>query len=535
MYTFFGKGKVKIMKKWITLLVVAAALVALLCGCKDKPEEKPTESITENWYIVAAPEAQDSAEKLKTALESKGIAVKVAEQPADDNTGRVIYIGQTDEQTNAAADRLRSGDYTVSYERDRIVIAAGSQEKLQEAVDAVIEGDMEYLETYGDLPYGKAANRKSYSSRNGAGTKSLVINGLAIDRYSIVAENGENNEAAKLLREVIANVCGDELAIVKDQTSCQTDGMLVIASGKAEAAKGLTENCYHIYQDGRMTVLAASSAEQERIAVKMFCMKYLNYDYTDKASHQEEIEVQNVQFRFTCDWERMSAPQVVQSTIMRLTPEGSYSFVQGSATDGTYGYYLLSDQRATPGTSVICKVDLDTMTIVKQSEPLASRYAGSMTYHPGKNELILASSNADGTTLARISPDTLAVVGTYTVEFKALNIAYDVGRDAFAVGTAGTYDFFLLDGDLQVTDYISAVQTTSAEQECECYADRIFFAMSGDNRIYVYHWDGSFAYAITPDLDVDLENLVFHGDLVYLGGANDGSCLMEAIFYQELT
>lgn len=283
-----------------------------------------------------------------------------------------------------------------------------------------------------------------------------------------------------------------------------------------------------------MLYLCAGNEEQELLAVKMFCMKYMDYDYINAKSNASMLDIRDVDFTFTCDWDAFTAPKAMQARILSIPPEDGYSVLQGGCTDGTYAYYILNNQDFYPYVNRIYKVDLAAMEIVKVSDKLELQHANSITYNSRTGQLISVNYDPDKTTLTYVDPDTLTVTGTTTVDFNALSLAYDAEHDTYVAGTRGTFDFFLLDADFEITDYCESIQTKSVKQEVEVYGDKILFSMSGENIIYVYDLEGKFLYSVNMGMPEELENLIFYGDYAYAGYFSSGGVIYETIFYQEL-
>ncbi len=515
----------------LALLLLLAVLLAVYFGTRPDPKKAVQ---GDDWTIYAQEEVRDAAETLGASMEETGVAkTAVTTELPESWSGRLILVGETEAEPSVEAVlTLGEEDFLVDFGKEYIVIAGGTPAKTAEAVTYVCENYMSYLSEYEDLPFGEEYNYLSLGGEGGHMIRQLLLNGVSVDRYQITAAGGENNEAAVFLQTVIENMTGVQLPVSESGTE---DGYRIeIVSGGEGASKGLKEQQFGIYQEEGTLSLCAGDPDQELLAVKMLCAKYFEYDYINETSNAGSIDLENLDFTFTCSWEEFTAPKAAQARVLFIPPANGYSVMQGGCTDGTYAYYILNNQSFSPFVDAIYKVDLETLEVVKVSEDLALQHANSLTYNSRTKQLVVVNYDPDGTTLTYVDPETLAITGTTTVDFNALSLAYNEERDAYVAGTRGTFDFFLLDGNLKITDYCEAVQTKSVKQEVEVYQDKILFGMSGDNILYVYDWEGNFLYAIDLELYEEFENLIFHGDYAYTGYFSGGGIIYETIFYQEL-
>ena len=514
--------------RWLPLLSAAVLLLAF-GGCSRKDAVYGGD-----WTILSGAGCTQDAKRLQDSINGTGVAhAEVVTEYPDDYNGRLILVGDADaDLSREAVLKLREQEFLVEFGRDAVIIAGGSDEKTAEAVDYVCENYLAYLEEYHDLPFGTEYDYFSFSKEGGYVTKQFLLNGVSVDRYQITALGGEENEAAGFLQNAIKNMTGAELAVSEE---CEEDAYCIqIVSGSHGPANSLKDQQFRILQEDGMLYLCAGNEEQELLAVKMFCMKYMDYDYINAKSNASMLDIRDVDFTFTCDWDAFTAPKAMQARILSIPPEDGYSVLQGGCTDGTYAYYILNNQDFYPYVNRIYKVDLAAMEIVKVSDKLELQHANSITYNSRTGQLISVNYDPDKTTLTYVDPDTLTVTGTTTVDFNALSLAYDAEHDTYVAGTRGTFDFFLLDADFEITDYCDSIQTKSVKQEVEVYGDKILFSMSGENIIYVYDLEGKFLYSVNMGMPEELENLIFYGDYAYAGYFSSGGVIYETIFYQEL-
>lgn len=514
--------------KFLPLLSLAV-LLFMLSGCS-----KQNTAESDDWTILSGAGNVEDAERLRDSMNGTGaVHAEVVTEYPEDYSGRLILVGDADaDLSREAVLGLREQEFLVEFGRDAVIIAGGSEEKTAEAVDYVCENYLSYLEEYHDLPFGTEYDYFSFSKEGGYVTKQFLLDGVSVDRYQIVASGGAQNEAAVFLQNAIKNMTGEELTISEE--GGEDAYCIEIASGSHKAADHLKDQQFRIYQEDGTLYLCSGSEDQELLVVKMLCIKYLDYDYINDKSNSSMIDISDLDFKFTCDWDAFTAPEVVQARALTIPPVDGYSVLQGGCTDGTYAYYILNNQDFYPYVNLMYKVDLATMEVVKVSDKLELQHANSVTYNSKTGRLIVVNYDPDKTTLTYVDPESLTASGTETVDFNVLSIAYDEEHDTYAAGTRGTFDFFLLDGNFGITDYCDSVQTKSVKQEVEIYGDKILFSMSGDNIVYVYDLEGKFLYAINMGMHEELENLIFYGDYAYAGYFSSGGIIYEAIFYQEL-
>ncbi len=511
------------------ILVAMIIMVAMILGKKVS-----STTVSGEWTILTSEGSKEAAKTLQSTIKETEVAkVTVVTELPEKWSGRLILVGETSEAASKeAVQSLKDDEYLVQFGKEYIVIAGGTDEKTAEAVNYVCETYKSYLEEYRDLPFGSEYAYVSVSTESKAVTKQLLLDGVSVHKYQIVANKGAKNEAASYLQNAIKNMTGVELEIVEKQGDDSYG--IEIQSGDNGAAKDLKDQQFRIYQDETKLYLCAANPEQEMLVVKMLLTKYMAYDYINDASTEAKVEVSGVDFKFTCNWNEFTAPTVVQSRVLEIPAEDGYSVMQGGCTDGTYAYYIVNNQDYYPYINRVYKVDLATMEVVAESDALELQHANSFTYNSKLGKLICVNYDPDKTTLSYVDPDTLKITGTREVEFNALSLAYHEEKNEYVAGTRGTFDFFMLDGDMKIQDYHESVQTKSIKQEVEIHEDKIIFGMSGPNILYVYNWDGEFLYSIDLGLYVEYENLVFYEDVAYTGYYSTGGIIYETIFYQEI-
>ncbi len=513
----------------LSALLIGFAVLFILFFMKSN-----TNQSNNDWVILSSEENLESAKVLQKAIkDTKVVNAEVVTDKPEIWEGRLILVGETTETTSKKAIlSLEENGFLVEFGKEYIVITGSTKEKTLEAVNYVCETYMSYLEEYHDLPFGSEFNYVSYGTESGKAPKQIFLNGVAIRNYQIVATDGKKNEAAEFLQNAIKNIVGLELEIVNEQVS-DGYGIEILSEGNG-LAKELKSQQFRIYQNGTKLYLCAGDKEQELLVVKMLLTKYFAYDYLEANTTEYAIEMDDVDFKFTCNWEEFTAPKAVQSKVLMIEEKNGYHVLQGGCTDGTYGYYVVNNTAHSPWIDCIYKVDLKTMKVVAAKEGVELQHANSITYNSKLKKIVCANYDPDKTTITFVDPKTLSITGTTEVQFNVLSIAYNVERNEYVAGTRGTFDFFELDGNLKIQDCHEAIQTSSTKQEVEIYKDKIIFGMSGPNVLYVYNWDGKFQYSVELGMETEFENLIFNGDVAYVGYNVRGGAFYETIFYQEM-
>lgn len=189
-----------------------------------------------------------------------------------------------------------------------------------------------------------------------------------------------------------------------------------------------------------------------------------------------------------------------------------YDTVQGSCTDGAYGYYCLYNRNVEK--CKIAKVKLSTMKVVKVSKVLDVAHGNDMAYDSNRKSLIIAHATGSGKRLSTVDPATLKIARTADVAVpkglsgateaqrkavKSFNgVTYNKSRDQYMVLLGGSHDFMLLNGDMQPVRYVPAsYKSAMVYQGIDSTDNYLFVAVSPrtarqSNAILVYTWDGGF-------------------------------------------
>lgn len=212
-----------------------------------------------------------------------------------------------------------------------------------------------------------------------------------------------------------------------------------------------------------------------------------------------------------------------------------YDTVQGSCTDGTYGYYILYNRKVSD--CKIAKVKLSNMKVVKVSGVLPVAHGNDMTYNSSKKRLIVVHSTGKAKRLSVVNPQTLKLEtskdvkipsklsGASSSDVKGMTaftgISYNSKRKQYAVLLSKTYNILVLDSEMEP---VSLIKTTKKNnytfQGIDTTDDHILLAQSpkGKNKyniISVYDWEGKYISKIQLMKGYEIESLYHVGSKYY--------------------
>lgn len=216
-----------------------------------------------------------------------------------------------------------------------------------------------------------------------------------------------------------------------------------------------------------------------------------------------------------------------------------YDTLQGSCTDGTYAYYLLNNRKAL--NCKLVKVKRSNLKVVKVSGVLDVAHGNDMTYDKHRKRLVIVhSTGVDPKRLTSVDPKTLTVIESKHVQLPkklaggtltdALNatafsgVAYSSGRRQYAVLLSHSYNFVLLDSNLDPVKYVKVTKKNNyVVQGIDATDDYIMLAQSPKtskqkyNIITVYDWDGNYISKINVKKGYEIESIYHVGSRYYAG------------------
>lgn len=190
-------------------------------------------------------------------------------------------------------------------------------------------------------------------------------------------------------------------------------------------------------------------------------------------------------------------------------PDPAYRGFQGGCSDGERYYYQvlmhyeLSDR--SKDYSCIAKVDMMTKEVVKYSKILHIDHANDITYHPGKNMLMVTNNKPNFTRITLVDPESLEIVGYRESPVPLYALEYNPDRDMFVAGISGKREFCFLDGKLNLIDD-RTYRTVEADDRCTkqdiCADANLLYFILWDgrhkdmedfqNRVTIYDWNGDY-------------------------------------------
>lgn len=218
---------------------------------------------------------------------------------------------------------------------------------------------------------------------------------------------------------------------------------------------------------------------------------------------------------------------------------------QGGYTDGKYYWqsFITMVGWGQVGGEVdnevtIVKYDMETDSIVKESEKLRLNHCNDLTYNSKTGKIYVCNATGRKNIVSILNPDTLEVEGEIDLGFEIFSISYNESRDQYVVGIAGGQTFRLLDAEFKTAGEIYDPTTRTVgytTQGCSSDDDYIYFVLYKENVINVYDWDGNFVSWIKLDLtnDIEPENISVVGDDIYIGTNGSGIYKIKTIEIEE--
>lgn len=216
--------------------------------------------------------------------------------------------------------------------------------------------------------------------------------------------------------------------------------------------------------------------------------------------------------------------KVVELRALARQSLGKWDTVQGSCSDGTFGYYVLN--RRSSGNCKILKVRLSTMRRVRLSGVLSIGHGNGIAYDSSAKRLVV---HVSGKKFAFVSPTTLRVTKTMKVElgtgtwgvvtktkrhFSA--VAYCKSRKQYALLSSSPGSVLVADKDLSPVKYLNLTRFGHGTlQSIACTDSYILIAWSGPNYIYVYDWSGKYVTRIRIGTSGELESVIVTGKRIF--------------------
>lgn len=228
-------------------------------------------------------------------------------------------------------------------------------------------------------------------------------------------------------------------------------------------------------------------------------------------------------------------PQVFELRAQAKQAMYGYDTVQGSCTDGTYGYFCLYNRKVEK--CKIAKVRLSDLKVVKVSGVLPVAHGNDIAYDAKRKRLAVVHTSSNAKRISLVSPGSLKVTkrvdvavskglaGATDAQRKAVSgfcgIAYSKARDQYILLLNKSYDFLVLDGDLRPVRYAAAGgKNRFVYQGIDATDDYVLVGQSRHdsgrpNYLLVYDWEGTYLATVRLQRGDELESLFHIGSKFY--------------------
>ncbi|HCT93143.1 MAG TPA: hypothetical protein DF613_17415 [Lachnospiraceae bacterium] len=207
-----------------------------------------------------------------------------------------------------------------------------------------------------------------------------------------------------------------------------------------------------------------------------------------------------------------------------------YRFLQGSCTDGTYGYFILGHRYYQPYCALI-KVRLSDWKPVKVKKGLKLYHGNDVTYNAKTKTLVVVHGDGDTQKVSYVSPGTLKIKKQVNVGEAIHAVAYNRKRNRYVVGLSKSYAIQIRDANWKTLKTIPILEKKNyTRQGIDCDDSYIYILQSylsaRKNRIMVYDWKGNFVTQVFTIGSLEGESLfhvgkqftVAYNDSAYSGG-----------------
>ncbi len=375
----------------------------------------------------------------------------------------------------------------------------------------------------------------------------LVENGETL--FSLVRSEESNDAMVKSVTNFhnrIHEKTGTRVSIVTDWAKPGTDPatftapeVLIGQTNRPETAEvlaSLPENSYTVRivgnklvivgTDNNMTALALFAFEQNILQSEAHCANgSLVFSEADTITVTREAPLSMKELI-----EGAYTLQSVSKGAVQTQRQGEYYIGQGSASDGTYAYFVLRNKNDTG--SKITKHRLDDGSFVAVSDVLDLGHGNDMTYDTKNKRLVVAHGQSEGQILTLVDPETLTLIKDIGIPKGSGAITYNELKDRYAISQGGK-TLHILDGDFKhIVSYSRSDNTGYTAQGMGSDDDYVYFPMSGskDNKLVVYNWEGEYITTLTVTVDHESESMFWVNGKYYIAYNTSGEALYETSF-----
>ncbi len=225
---------------------------------------------------------------------------------------------------------------------------------------------------------------------------------------------------------------------------------------------------------------------------------------------------------------------VVTETLVKKIPakKPGYSVMQGGGTDGKYAYVALINKSVAPEHAIIYKYDLETLELVKFSEPIPTCHTNDITYDSKNHRLVISRCTADDGYLGLcfVDPDTLELKETITTSVVNRAVDYIAETDQYLL--ASNWTLTLTDSNFNKISSFTCNDPQYTTQGCYCDGKYIYdvryVSKSAIHYIVVHTLDGKYIgtvplYGLS---NAEPENMFFYNGR-FIMGCNKTNSLYE--------
>ena len=225
-----------------------------------------------------------------------------------------------------------------------------------------------------------------------------------------------------------------------------------------------------------------------------------------------------------------------------LGSDSAYRFMQGSCTDGKYGYFILSDKFYRPYCALI-KVRLSDWKIVDKHTGMKLYHGNDMAYDSRRGRLMVVHGDGDQTGISFVDPKTLEIEDSVHLDSRVYGLAYDSIRDRYITAVTGKDKVEVRDSDWNILYTFKHVGKNGyTRQSLDCDKGNIYLLQSymnkGMTRVLVYNRQGNYRLTIYISGYREAESLFHVGDryvVTYNSTSYGGGTIYETAlrrFYQ---
>ena len=202
---------------------------------------------------------------------------------------------------------------------------------------------------------------------------------------------------------------------------------------------------YGIVMSGNKLVIAGTGIYQSFLALDHLLTQLLDGADLSLPADFEYISEDNGQSSFDVDTLITMNKGISFVNIGKLinkipAKKPGFSVMQGGGTDGKYAYVGLINKSMSPEHALIYKYDLETMELVKVSEPLPTCHTNDITYDAKNHRLVISRCTADDgwVGLSFVNPDTLELIESKMTGVGNRAVDYIADKDQYVLASNWT-------------------------------------------------------------------------------------------------